>query len=344
MRLPRTGTIIALGLGALLSLQLIACKNKPTPGTEARQEASAYNHPSVLPLTEALTKDSSKPDPWYRRGIALRRLKEDSLALTDFYHAARLDTNKAEYASAIGDLLFDHKDLNNAMKWMARALRHNPQDPRARLKVARLNFYLKEYPAAFLEINTVLRQDAYNPEAYFLKGLIYKDIKDTNKAISSFQTAISVAPDFRDAFIQLGVIYNEKGNAMGPQYLNSAFRLDTSDVFPIYAIGMNYQEKGQLEQAKQQYTRCLTYDPQFTDALFASGFILMQQDSFEKSRRQFDLVTKSDPTNANAYYNRGLCSELLGRKEEALSDYRQALTFDERNTKASEGLKRLGGR
>lgn len=338
--LPRPGSIIAAFLALVCALQLGACK-----GNDSRVHSNpVYNHPSIQPLNEAIYKDSTQPGPWYQRGLALHQLKEDSLALEDLYRAARMDTARAEYASAIGDILFEHKDLNNALKWMARALRHNPQDPRARLKVAKLDLFLKEYPAAFLEINTVLRQDTYNPEAYFLKGLIYKDIKDTGKAISSFQTAINVAPDYRDAYIQLGMLYNEQGSAMGLQYLNNAFRLDTTDVFPLYALGMYFQEKGQLEQAKEQYSRCLMHDPQYADALFANGFILMQQDSLEKSRRQFDLVTKTDPTNAAAYFNRGLCSEMLGRNDEAIADYRQALTFDGSYGKAREALQRLGAK
>jgi tetratricopeptide (TPR) repeat protein len=332
------GSILAGSLLICVAiLQLLACGGK-----KQAERNPAYNHASLQPFNRAIDKDSTKAEPWYQRGLALHRLKQDSLALEDLYRAARIDTNQGEYASAIGDILFEHKDLNNAIKWMSRALRHNPRDPRAHLKVAKLNLFLKEYPAAFLEINTVLRQDAYNPEAYFLKGLIYKDIKDTDKAISSFQTAISVAPDYRDAYIQLGTVYNEKGSNLGVQYLNNAFRLDTTDVFPIYAIGMFYQEQGQLEQAKAQYARCLEYDRQYADALFATGFILMQQDSLEKSRRQFDLVTKSDPANPAAYFNRGLCSEMLGRKEEAIADYRQALTFDQDYDKAKEALKRLG--
>ena len=337
--LSRPGTLLLFILACITALQIAACKSRIS-----RPEGNpVYNHPSIQPLNEAILKDTTQPGPWFDRGLALHRLKEDSLALNDLYRAASLDTTRAEYASAIGDILFDHKDLNNAVKWMARALRHNPQDPRARLKVAKLNLFMKEYPAAFLEINTVLRQDAYNPEAYFLKGLIYKEIKDTNKAISSFQTAINVAPDYKEAYLQLGILFNEKGSNLGIQYLNNAFRLDTLDPFPLYAIGMYHQDRGQMDQAKAAYARCLLIDPQYSDALFATGFILMQQDSLEKSRRQFDMVTKSDPTNSAAYFNRGLCSEMLGRKEEAISDYQQALTFDKEYDKAKEGLKRLKG-
>ena len=83
------------------------------------------------------------------------------------------------------------------------------------------------------------------------------------------------------------------------------------------------------------------YDTQYADAIFASGYILLQQDSLEKARRKFDLVTKIEPTNAAAYYNRGLCSELMNDKTAAAADYRQALTFDKNYATAQEGLRRI---
>jgi tetratricopeptide (TPR) repeat protein len=69
----------------------------------------------------------------------------------------------------------------------------------------------------------------------------------------------------------------------------------------------------------------------------------MQQDSLEKAWRQFDIVTKLEPTDAEAYYNRGLCSELMGKPQEAIGDYKQAITFKETYKEPQDGLKRLGG-
>ncbi|MGC4058538.1 MAG: hypothetical protein QM743_10540 [Chitinophagaceae bacterium] len=57
---------------------------------------------------------------------------------------------------------------------------------------------------AFTEINTVLRRNPYSGEAYFLKEMVYKNLKDTNKALSSFQTSIQVDPQYQPSFLQLG--------------------------------------------------------------------------------------------------------------------------------------------
>lgn len=297
--------------------------------------------PNIRPLTEAIRADTTQANAWFNRGLALHRIGQDSLALQDWYHAARLDTNRADYASAIGDMLFEHKDVEGSVRWLQRALRHNPDDPRAQLKVGKMMLFTKDYENAFAAINKVLRRDAFNPEGYYLKGMIYKELKDTAKAISSFQTALNVAPDYRDAAIQLGQVYCQRGNPLGLEYYESAYTMDTSDVFPLYARGMYYQQKGDFEKAKEEYTRCILHNTQYADAYFATGFILLQQDSFEKARRQFDHVTRVAPTDARAYYNRGLCSELLGDKDAAAADYRQALIFDSHYATAQEGLQRV---
>jgi tetratricopeptide (TPR) repeat protein len=329
----------------LLFVTIVACLApgcKEKNRTTTAQSNSALYSPTIRPLTEAIAKDTNNGDAWFRRGLALHKIEIDSLALNDWYKAYSKDTTRAEYASAIGDLLFEHKDIATATVWLARAMRHNPNDPKAHLKIAKLMLFTREHGKAFTEINTVLRQDAFNPEAYFLKGLVYKDMKDTNKAISSFQTVLNVAPDYREAAIQLGQLYAQRGSPLGLQYYENAYKLDTTDVFPLYARGMYYQQKGDFEAAKAQYTRCILQNTQYGDAYFANGYILLQQDSLEKARRQFEHVTRIDPTNPKAYYNRGLCSELMGDKASAIADYKQALTFDKDYTTASEGIKRIG--
>ena len=62
----------------------------------------------------------------------------------------------------------------------------------------------------------------------------------------------------------------------------------------------------------------------------------------EKARRQFDIVTQTQPSNAGAWYSRGLCNEALNDKSAAAQDYRQALSFNKDYAEAKAGLKRVG--
>jgi len=302
----------------------------------------AFKDPAIAAVSDRIANDPQNARLYFERGMLLHHMEADTFAIKDFQHAATLDSSRAEYFSAVGDLMFEHKDVSGSLPWIQKAVALNPGDPVARLKIAKLLVFIKEYPKAFTEINTVLRQNAMNPEAYFLKGIIYKDLKDTAKAISSFQTALQVDPSHRESMLELGAVYRQKKDPLAIRYFDNAFKIDSTDVFPLYAKGMYYQEQQKFEQAKEVYHDAILHDRTYSNAYFATGFILMQQDSFEKAYRQFDLVTKLDPTNARAYYNRGLCNELLGKNADALQDYRQALAFDNEYKEANDAVKRLG--
>ncbi|MBS1782072.1 MAG: hypothetical protein JSS78_03305, partial [Bacteroidetes bacterium] len=124
-----------------------------------------FKDPAVAALTRKIEESPHTAKYYYDRGLLLHRMQQDTLAIRDFEQAAKLDSNRAEYFSAVGDLMFEHKDLSGSLPWIQRAVQLNPNDPTARLKIAKLFVFTKEYPKAFSEINIVLRQNAMSPEA-----------------------------------------------------------------------------------------------------------------------------------------------------------------------------------
>ena len=335
MKFVRTWSLLLIAT-LLFSL---SCKQSNT--TTQVTDHPAFKNPEIRSITDKIAGDPDNSNLYYQRGNMLHRMEHDTLALEDFKKAATLDSTKAEYFSAVADLMFEHKDISGSLPWLERAVNLNPDDQLAQLKIAKMQVFLKDYPKAFATINKVLRKNAVNPEGYFLKGLIYKDLKDTSKAISSFQTTIQVDPNYKEAIIQLGLLYAAKKDPTALQYFDNAWKVDTNDVTPLYAKGMFYQEQGKLELAKQEYKKCVVHRTDYTKAIFGIGWILLNQDSLEKAWRQFDLVTRLEPTDAEAYYNRGLSSELMDKNTEALQDYKQALTFAPRYQEAIDGVKRV---
>lgn len=318
-----------------------ACKNTSSGNDENNP---VLQDPKVKEWTAKIGADPKNASLYFSRGQMLRSMQEDSLAINDFKKAIALDSSKAEYFSAVGDVLFEHKDISGSVLWIEKALQRNPEDMKAQLKLSKLFVYIREYDKAFKAINTVLKQDVYNAECYFLKGMIYKDLKDTSKAISSFQTAVQMKPEYKDAIIQLGQVYSSKGDSTALYYYNNAFRLDTTDVFPLFARGVYYQDKKNYEAAKAEYRNVVLHNRLYLDAYFNMGYVYLQQDSFQKALRQYEILTTIDQTNAEAYYNRGLCYELMGKKNEAIADYKQALVFEEKYEAPQVALKRLGAK
>lgn len=349
---------VSIYLGALaLTTQLFVACNDDNAGNGSASGNPVFNDPALKSLTEEIAKKPNDASLYFERGTILDGMELDSLAFVDYKKAISLDSTKAEYFSTVGDMLFEHKDISGSVPWFEEALKLDPKDARAHMKMAKLFLMLKEHTRSFAEINTILRQDVYNSEAYYLKGMVYKDLNDTLKAISSFQTAVQVNPDYRPAVIQLGLMHSMKGDPIALQYFDNAFRMDTLDAMPLYARGVFYQDQEQYEKAKQEYKNVIMHDRQYINAYYNMAYVLLQQDSTEKALRQYDILTKINPDDAEAYYNRGLCYHILSEeagkagkkqdqdvyKQKAIADYKQALVFDDRYELAKEALQKIGG-
>ncbi len=333
--------IVLLCMPVLLGMLVVTGCKENNSNIPADNDPIFQQDPQLKSATEEIKKSPKDANVYAERARLLRRMRQDSLAVRDYKSAIMLDSSKAEYYSAIGDILFEAKDLTGSIDWIQKAIKKNPNDRSAHLKVAKMLLYLGQHAKAFAEINIVLREDAHNPEAYFLKGMLYKDMKDTAKSISSFLTAIESDPTYKDAVVQLGLLYSAQKNPIAIQYLENAFKFDTTDVSPIFAMGVHFQNMNDYAKAKEYYRQCIIRDWQFADAYFNMGYVLVQEDSVAKAFRQYDMAAKIDPRNPAAFFNRGLCREMLDSIPQAVKDYQLALSLDPTYNSPKEALARL---
>ncbi|MGI9191574.1 MAG: tetratricopeptide repeat protein [Chitinophagaceae bacterium] len=326
------------GLLFLAFWGLTACQNKP----ETSNEKVAVAKPEeIVSLDEAIEKNPNQAELYFKRGIAWHKAGNDSLALSDFNNAVQRDSMQAKYYSAIGDLMFEHKDISGSIPWIQRAIALNPNDEVAHLKMAKMFFYTEDYPKAFAEINTVLRGNVYNAEAYFLKGMCYKGMKDTNKAISSFQTAVQTEPKMAEAHMQLALLFEARRDPLALNYFENAYRADSSNLEPLYGQGMFWQNQEKYTEAKKVFQRIISLDRTYPTSYYNIGWMLLQEDSTEKAARFFSMAIQEKPDYAEAYYNRGLCYEIQGDVKKASDDYDQALVFNPALTACVNAKQRL---
>ncbi len=321
-------------------LYISACKQQTN-----QVVAEAATMPNeIMAITKKIDKNQNDAPLLYQRAQLYRMFDNDSLALRDLEKAVKIDTTKSAYFSAIGDILFDNKDISGSVKWFQRAISIDPNDETAHLKIANIFLFSKEHQKAFAEINKVLQMNVYNADAYFLKGLCYKDMGETARAISSFQTAVQTEPRYFDGFMQLGLLYTKKKDPLALQYFDNAIKVDSTNMEAHYAKAMFYQSQEEFEKAKAVFKRALSINRNYAEAHYNMGWMLLQQDSTEKARREFERVIILSPDNAKAYYNRGLCYEILGNFQNAKDDYEQARIFDAEFDLPQKALERLNSK
>lgn len=322
----------------LCGLGFSSCELNSSTGQIKRADGK---HPAILKINKKIEATPNNAQLYFERALQYRELEQDSLALRDLDKALTLDTTQAIYYSTVGDLLFDRKDISGSIKWFQKAISINPNDEIAHLKVAQILFYTEDYPKAFAQINFVLKQNVHNAEAYFLKGLCYREMGELDKAVSNFQTAVQKEPKYYDGFMQLGLLYTERKDPLALQYFDNAIRVDSLNTEAHYAKAMFFQSQSKFEEAKAVFKDALLMMPDYAEAHYNMGFMLLKQDSIAKALREFERVLTTQPDNAKAYFNKGLCNEELGNFKEAKEDYEQALVFDPEFELPTAALKRV---
>ncbi len=298
-------------------------------------------HPTIRQINEQLKNDPKNSYLYYARSEINYQLDNLPEALRDIRYALSLDSLNPEYYSLMADIYFDGQKIERSIDAMERSIILNNKDVNALLKLAKYKLYVKEYDESIRLINSALKIDIYNPFAYFLKGMNYRELGNTSKAISSWQTAVEQDPSYTEAYMQMGLAYSKEGDSLGVAYFDNILKLDSTHIQAAYAKAKFFQDTEQFQRAIQTYKKLLAVDPQNEEVFYNLGVIYYGLDSIQKAYNNFNFATKANPTYAEAYAGLGLCSELMGNKEKALEYYKAALKFNPDNKLAQESLNRI---
>jgi tetratricopeptide (TPR) repeat protein len=312
---------------------------------EQRKEENPAVEKTATPveaLTEKIQNDPGNASLYYQRSKWNLSVKRMGAAEADIRKALSIDSSKADYYILLADISFAGFHIPNAKDAFKKSLALNPDNIDAYLKLAELNLYMKEYEESIKNANEALRLDKRRGKAYFIKGFVYKETRDTLRAISNFQTCVEQDPAYYDAIIQLGNLYATHYDPIALEYYNSALKLKPHSVEALYNRGLYYQNTGSLEKAEKDYNEILKLDPTHGFAYFNLGYIAMRYEKdYKKAIPLFSNALAHENHYVEAYYNRGFCHERIGDIQKAKADYNEALNIYPTYDLAKKALKRL---
>ncbi|HET6992345.1 MAG TPA: tetratricopeptide repeat protein, partial [Bacteroidia bacterium] len=205
-----------------------------------------------------------------------------------------------------------------------------------------LNHYLTKYDDEMKLIDQALHVDVHNAQAYFMKGMLFKERHDTMRAISSMQTAVEQDPDHYNAYIQLGLLSAARKDPIAETYYMNALKINPNSVEAMYDLGMYYQSIDNYNAAIETYTTLLKVDRHNFDAHFNLGMLhAVKLGVVDEGMKYFDSAIADNPKEPRGYYGRGYCFEKNGDVMNARADYKMALTVDSTYTNAAIALSRL---
>lgn len=266
------------------------------------------------------------PDVWYKRARYFYENQQAQQGLSDIREAIRIDSMVADFRVLYADLLYATGKVDSAAKEIETAIRIDPKNVNALVKMGELKYYLQDYVAMFKYLDEALMINKNIAKVYFIKGMAFKEQDRKDLAISSFQTTVEQDPDYYHAYIQLGILYGEQGNPLALDYYRNAIEVNPNMVEGYYNMGYFLQQEGRLEDAIRVYNDLLRVHPDNGPALHNIGYIyLFLENNPEAALPWFSKAIQADPEMVNAYFHRGLCYEKLGNKSAAKTDFENAL-------------------
>ena len=278
--------------------------------------------------------------------------KQPDLAFTQINKAMKIAPKNTDINLLKGKIYIALNKLDLGLPFVQRTLELDSLHIDGNLALADIYLKGKDFDNSLRMINTVISQNMYMAEPYFLKGIWYELQGKTDLAISSYQTTIERDPNYYDAYLKLGTIYNEQDNPLAIQYFNSAITMFPQSIEAWRMKGMSYFDHEQFEQAILCFDTILSFDPNFEVSHFDIGrsLIGMCYDDNPKSKNDsllkeaissFDKALFINENYVTARYNRALCYENLGQRSLAKSEYKKILEIEVNFEPAVEALNRM---
>lgn len=311
----------------ILILSLIfSCQNSSNKEEKIQNKENAKDEFTLL--NDEIAANPNNATLYFKRSQIFMEKKNIKQAFEDITKAVSIDSTKADYFLLLADASFKGLQIQKAIDAYVKAISIAPKSLEAHMKLSELYLYLKAYPLCLTEANEALKIDKNIAKAYFIKGFAYKEMADTIKAISSFQTAVEMQTEYYDAYIQLGNIEAARKHKIALQYYNSAIQLQPNSTEALYNRGLLFQNMGMIEKAAEDYFLILKIDNTYSNAYYNLGYIdLAYVKDYKSAITHFTDAIRVNNQYAEAFYNRGVAFELSGDEKSAEKDYRQALNI-----------------
>lgn len=306
--------------------------------------------------------DAKEAVIWLKEALKLKPDKKMEVLLYKKICFAEMEDGNYEEA---------HRFLDKAMKIAA-------NDADLYVLLAKLSLFENDIKKARSVLEKAFSIDPKSASANQAMGMIEREQKNYESAIAYFEKAAELTPDNErqaliDYYVGLAKTYDschDVNNAI--KYVDMALKLSHQSVRANLIMGSILHDTGKFDEAIKYFDAVLAINPRQLTAMAWKGIALVYLERYadaeiylekaielapndsdwlrflaiaeggvrkhDNALKHIDMSIKIDPTYTYTYSVKGALLEAIGRNEEALVEYRKALTLDGKNLRALIGM------
>ena len=343
-----TGALVSCGDDSQSASSESAAKNETADSTKHQKVGKQL----LEDINQQIIENPGSSNGFYRRAKYHAENQQLVEALDDIDRALQIDPDVDFLNYERAKILLTMNRFTDAELFAEKAVEINPENVDARILLGQLSYINGDYNTAFKHLDEALRLDKFNYEPYFIKGMVFEEIKDSLKAATSYQTAIEQNPEHFDSYFKLAGLYYNRKPDLAIQYLEQSVNVEPDNMTALRALAKVYVDQKHFEKGLQTINKMIALDEGYSESYFMKGqtYILMLPDNapqhvtdttYQQALSFLDKATELYPNYTMAYYLKGLCYEGLGEISKARDMHVKALDISPHYQPATEALRDL---
>ena len=309
--------------------------------------ANAGQDEQALPvLQQAYKLDAGSTVTGYQLGLVLSRVGRVEEAIPLLQRAADANPKSAEVLTNLGMALCLGQRAKDAVPYLQRAVALEPNNVTARQNLAVADIQLSQLDDAIVQLRAGLKLAPEASQLHYNLGYALKMQDDAVDAIPELETAEKQNPTAPEAPYLLGVLYMQAGRyADAERELSASLKLRPENGDGWATLGSVYSKLDRLPEAVLALHEAIRQSPMEADAHLTLATVLAKQgqpaEATEERRKAADLMRihmNSQRAEVSTHSGDSLLAD--GKVDDAIADYREALSFDPNYVGAHEGLAR----
>lgn len=330
-----------------LSFLVVSCESTTDSENQASQDnpVNQQDTDPLAALNKQIANDSTNADLLVERAKLYFNQDRIDRALRDINQALSYDSKQTEAYLILSEIYYGMGQAENVRKTLMKAAEVAPNDPRPQVKLAEINLLQRKLDLALGYTDKALAMKNHNPDAYYVRGMIFLARKDTVSALKNFMIARDQDENFFEALYQIGVVYSAQHNPLAIDFLQDAIKRFPNSFVSRYQLALYLQDHNAVDEAIAHYDTLLTMQPENSHIYHNLGYVhLVYLQEYEQALSYFDAALTIDPNYIDALYNKGRTLEEMGQYLTARDIYEQVLDRQTNYPLAVEGLNRLDRR
>ena len=159
------------------------------------------------------------------------------------------------------------------------------------------------------------------------------------EAITHYQKALQINPDYAKAHNNLGIALLQKGSVEEAiTHYQKALQINPDYAEACYNLGNALLQKGSVDEAITCYQKALQINPDYAKAYSNLGNALLQKGRVDEVIVYYQKALQIEPGSAETHNNLGNALLQKGRVDEAITHYQKALQITPDYTEAHNNL------